>query len=153
MAETKKNITFTKRSIPIPADYRPLYKIGHILLILSVSSRGGKASLMKIHFLSWAIKSKRNSETVMNWIKTDFKQDFHIWGIEPTVNRALTLAAADQLILESGGQYELAERGKQYIKLVMKDGGIYEDEIAFLNKVGKSLITEAKIQELSKKLF
>ncbi len=100
-----------------------------------------------------AIKSKRNIETVRQWIKVDFNLDFHIWGIEPTVNRALHLAAADELIIEEKGLYQIAPKGRNLIKLMFTDIAIYLDERKFLNELGKATITEGKIQSLSGKLF
>ncbi len=58
MAGIAQHIRFTKRAIPIPPDYRPLYKIGHILIILAISSRAGKSSLMRLHFLCWPSRVK-----------------------------------------------------------------------------------------------
>lgn len=153
MNETFKYIKFTSRTIPIPADYRPLYKIGHVLLILHLSSRGGKASLMKLHFLSWAIKSKKNIAIVKGWIKNNFKNDFHIWGIEPTVNRALVFASADNLIKDDGGVFALTERGTALVKSIIKDKETFADEKAFLEEIGKTEITEGKINDLSKQLL
>lgn len=153
MNENIKHIKFTSRTIPIPADYRPLYKIGHILLILHLSSRGGKASLMKLHFLSWAIKSRKNIGTVKEWIKRDFKNDFHIWGIEPTVNRALSFAKADNFLKEEGGSFELTERGIVLVKSIMKDKEVFVEEKVFLLDIGKTEITENKINQLSKQLL
>jgi len=153
MSDLNQYLRFTKKTIPIPADYRPLYKIGHILLSLHICSRGGKASLMKLHFLSWAIKSRRNIEIVRGWVKDNFNNDFHIWGIEPTVNRALMLATADQLISIDNAHYKIAPKGNQYMKLILKDESIYIEEKKFLEELGKSTITEAKIELLSRKLL
>src|ERR1044072_8165387 len=113
MKSNIQHISFRKKSIPIPTDYRPLYKIGHIVLILAMACRGNKASIMKIHFLSWAIKSVQNVAVVQSWINNNFRNDFHIWGISPTVNRALEYAIWDGFIENIGGHIKLTERGVQ----------------------------------------
>lgn len=153
MSENLKYLKFTSRTIPIPADYRPLYKIGHILLILHLSSRGSKSSLMKLHFLSWAIKSKKNTEVVREWIKKNFQNDFHIWGIEPTVNRALLFASADNFLKDDGGSFVLTDRGTNFVKSIIKDNELFIEEKKFLSEIGKGVITEIKISELSKQLL
>lgn len=147
------HLSFTKRAIPIPADYRPLFKIGHILLILSLSCRGNKSSLMRLHFFCWAIKSEGNMSTVNDWIKNNFNKDFHIWGIEPTVNRAIVFAAAEQLIEDSGGDYSLTSKGENLSKLIQKDKLLFPSEKAFLVGVGKNTITELRIKELMSKFI
>ncbi len=153
MPAQQEHIRFTKRTIPIPADYRPLYKIGHILLILHFTCRGGKGSLMKLHFLAWAIKSKRNIHTVREWVKTNFTADFHIWGVEPTVNRALLLAISDKMIREEKGGFVIEPRGLSYVQLILDEKMMVADEREFLVELGKNSITEAKIKELSLKMF
>jgi hypothetical protein len=137
-------LSFNKKNTPIPADYRPLYKIGHIIMILATGCRGNKSSLMKLHFLAWAIKNKTNIQTVQEWINHDFKSDFHIWGVEPTVNRALLFAAADGFIVNSGNEYILTDRGMTLFKLIKDNKELFTIEKAFLEKIGKNGVTEQK---------
>jgi hypothetical protein len=148
-----QQLSFKTRRIPIPADYRPLYKIGHLILILAIACRGNKASLMKLHFLSWAIKSKQNIDTVQSWIQDDFKNDFHIWGISPTVNRALAYATADDIVENRGGEIILKNKGEQFFKLIKTDPELFNTEIVFLNSIGKNGITEQRIKNLTAKFF
>lgn len=146
-------IRFTKRAIPIPADYRPLYKIGHILLILFMSCRSGKASMMKLHFLCWTIKTKANTLTVHGWIRNKFSNHLHIWGIEPTVNRALTFAVSDDLIENEGADFIITAKGKDLVKAILKDKELFIREKEFLSGIGKNTITESQISQLAKKFF
>jgi len=41
--------------MPIAAELRPDWKISTLLLILQISSYGGKSSLKRLHVLNWAI--------------------------------------------------------------------------------------------------
>jgi hypothetical protein len=148
-----KNLSFTKRNIPIPADYRPLYKIGHIVLILFLSCRSSKATLMKLHFLCWTLKTKMNMTTVQGWIKNNFNSELHIWGIEPTVNRALKFAIADGLIEDHVGEFVLTERGVVLAKAIIKDKELFMLEKVFLQSIGKNIITEQRIKDLSQKFI
>ncbi|WP_261511692.1 hypothetical protein [Chryseobacterium paludis] len=148
-----QGLSFTKRAIPIPADYRPLYKIAHILLILHLSSRSGKSSMMKLHFLCWAIKTKANTSIVNGWIGDKFSSHLHIWGIEPTVNRALTFATADDLIENIGADFVITFKGKELAKAILKDKELFVREKEFLSAIGKNTITESQITQLSNKFF
>lgn len=153
MEGTIHGLSFVKRDIPIPADYRPMYKIGHVLLILHICCRAGKASMMKLHFLSWAIKTKRNIAIVSEWVRNDFSNHLHVWGVEPTVNRALTFAVAEGLVFNVGGDFIISEKGISLIKSIMKDKEVFKKEKAFLITIGKSTITEQKVRELAGKFF
>lgn len=148
-----KHLSFHKRNISIPADYRPLYKIGHIILVLFLACRSNKASLMKLHFLCWTIKSKINLSQVTQWIENDFKNDYHIWGVEPTVNRALIYAVAEGFIKLSDGAYALTDKGINLYKLIKKDTDLFVSEKIFLESVGKNGISEQRIKDLSSKFL
>jgi len=148
-----RHLSFTKRNISIPADYRPLYKIGHVVLVLFLACRSNKASLMKLHFLCWAIKSQRNLLQVQQWLKNDFRSDFHIWGVEPTVNRALIYAVAEGFVSLNDGGYSLTAHGITLYKLMKKDKELFKEEKAFLENIGKNGISEQRIKDLSSKFL
>jgi hypothetical protein len=148
-----RNLSFTKRNISIPADYRPLYKIGHIVLILFIACRSSKASLMKLHFLCWAIKTNKNLSQVQRWMQNDFKSDYHIWGVEPTVNRALVYAVAEGFIVLSDGGYTLTDTGINLYKLMRKEKDLFFGEKEFLESIGKNGISEQRIKDLSSKFL
>jgi len=148
-----QGLSFTKRAIPIPADYRPLYKIAHILLILHLSCRTGKSSMMKLHFLCWTIKTKVNTSIVTGWIQDKFSSHLHIWGIEPTVNRALIFAAADNLIENVGADFIITSKGRNLAKVILQDKELFVREKEFLSTIGKNTITESQITQLANKFF
>ena len=109
--------------------------------------------MMKLHFVSWAIKSKRNIQTVEEWIKTNFKSDYHIWGVEPTVNRALLYGKGEGLIENILGDYALTEKGLRFYKAIKDNKDLFEEEKAFLESIGKNGITEQRIKDLTSKFF
>jgi len=145
------HIKFSKKSIPIPAEYRPTYKISQIILILKLSCIGNKASLLKLHLLSWALKSIDNIKTLLDLVNSDFAENLKTWGIEPALNRALSYAVAEQLIKIEKGKYLLTERGDDFFNQIIKNGEVLDIEIKFLKQLGKRSITDNKIITLSKK--
>lgn len=148
-----KHITFVKREISIPADYRPMYKIGHLVLILNMACWSNKATLMKLHFLSWAIKSTKNMGLVKSWIENEFKSDYHIWGMEPTVNRAVTFMVAEGIAEQIGGEYCITEKGVELFKKMKKDKELFVPEKNFLSQIGKTTVSEKIIKQLVSKFF
>lgn len=148
---TIKNITFSKKPISIPADYRPAYKIAQICLILKYACIGEKSSLLKFHLISWAFKSIENRQALLSFITDPSKSDLSVWGIEPTLNRALHIAVADEFCSYKNANYKLENKGLEFTKKIEEDGDILIDEIALLKQIGKRGITEKSIQDLTNK--
>ncbi|MGF7141548.1 hypothetical protein [Roseimarinus sediminis] len=148
---TIKNITFSKKPISVPADYRPAYKIAQICLILKHSCIGEKSSLLKLHLITWAFKSIENRQTLLAFISNSNNSDLSVWGIEPTLNRALHLAVADNFCSYQKANYKLEEKGLEFVKKIEEDGDILTDEISLLKQIGKKGITEKSIQNLTNK--
>jgi len=147
-----KKLSFTKRPIPIPADYRPMYKIAIIVLILKFCCRSDKASLLKLHLFSWALASKKHTVLLTDYISRDFEGEFSVWGIEPALNRALQLATAEKICdVVDGKNYQMsADRGLAFFNMIMSDKDLLVDEKAFLKFVGKNTITDGRINAMTK---
>ena len=145
-----KKLTFNKKPIPIPADYRPMYKIGLIVLIMRLCCRGDKSTLLKLHLLSWALKSKANTYKLKNYITSNYKTELSVWGIEPALNRALQFAIADNIceIIE-GKNYRLTKKGIKFFKMIETENELYDSEKSFLNFIGKNNLTEKRINSIS----
>lgn len=148
---TIKNITFSKKPISLPVDYRPAYKIAQICLILKYACVGEKSSLLKLHLISWAFKSIENRQTILTFITDPKNSDLSVWGIEPTLNRALHIAVADGFCSYKNANYNLENRGLEFTNKIEQDGDILIDEIALLKQIGKKGITEKLIQDLTNK--
>ncbi|MCD4818050.1 MAG: hypothetical protein K8S23_05120 [Candidatus Cloacimonetes bacterium] len=152
MIKTKiSHIKFSKKPIPLPAEYRATYKISQIVLILKLSCSGNKASLLKLHLLSWALKSDVNRRKLLDFIRSNFKEDFKTWGIEPALNRALSYAIAEELCKIEKGNYLLTEKGNLFYSKIINSSEVLNIEIDFLKQLGKRKITDNKILALSKK--
>lgn len=146
-----KHLSFTKRPIPIPAEYRPSYKIAQICFMLKYSCVSSKSSLLKLHLLSWALKSPKNRNTVLELIHNNYESAFSTWGIDPAVNRALHIAVAESYCSYLKGKYKLTSKGLIFIETIEQDRSILTEEISFLKQVGKKTLTENRLSSLSKK--
>jgi len=147
-----KRLSFSKRPIPIPADYRPMYKIALVVLILRICCRSNKASLLKLHLFSWALTSKRHSQLLTDFVNSNFRNDFSVWGIEPALNRALQLATAEKICeLSDGKSYKLTDdRGIKFYDMLMDDKDLLVDEKSFLSSMGKNTITDTRIDSMTR---
>lgn len=149
MNNKESHITFTRRPIPLYPSYRPMYKVSLILLVLYLNGYGGKASLLKLHLFSWALKSKKNLEFLQDYAIGGIKENINFFGIELNLNRALNLAVANKLINFAEGNYCLMEAGKKFAEYIVKTEDLFVSEKQILKTIGKN-IPEKKINELIK---
>jgi hypothetical protein len=143
------NMKFTKRPVAISADYRPTFRITLIALALFLCSREKRASLLKLHLFSWAMKSQENMDSILRLLINNNSHSIHSWAIEPSLNRALNLGVSEKVFKKEGKSYLLTKKGIQLAELVMVDSELMDKEKIFLQKVGKSL-TEKKVLQISK---
>lgn len=146
-----KKLSFKSQPIPIPADYRPLYKIGIIVLILRLCCRSETANLLKLHLFSWALATEENLLKLQKYIYSDFQAELSVWGIEPALNRALIFAVAENICeVIDGKKYKLTEKGVKFFKMINKESDLFEKEKEFLQLIGKNTITDKRINQISK---
>ncbi len=151
MSNQIKNVQFSKKPIPIPVDYRPTYKIAHIVLILKLTCIGNKSSLLKLHLMNWALKNDNHKDQIINLINSNYNTDITVWGIEPAMNRALVFCVAENLCTMEGGKYKLTEKGDRFYTSIIVDKELFADEREFLTYIGKTKITEHRIETIANK--
>lgn len=87
----------------------------------------------------------------MSFIANPNNSELTVWGIEPTLNRALHIAVADNFCSYSDANYKLERKGLEFIKMIEDSRDILVEEIEFLKLIGKRGITEKSIQDLTSK--
>lgn len=145
-----KRLSFVKRPIAIPPDYRPMFKLAQIVLILGLCSRSNKSTLLKLHLFSWALKSTENSLKLKKWVDNNFTLDIEVWGIEPTLNRAIQYALAENICERIKTSVSLTSKGLCLFEKIESDKTLLIQEKILLNHVGKR-ISDKKINQLSNK--
>jgi hypothetical protein len=135
----EKFISFTERATPLYPNYRPMYKVSQILMVLYYNGFAGKASLLKLHLFSWGLKSTENLDTLKTFVTSNFKNKLHFFGIESTLNRALNLAYAEKLIDFKNGSYSLLEKGRNFAESIDKDDSLFISEKHVLKLIGKKI--------------
>jgi hypothetical protein len=146
--EKQHAFRFKRRPMAIAADFRPDWKIGTLLLILHLSSYGGKSSLKRLHILNWALRSAKNRmefEQVKEHQQPLFSFQFRF---EPALGRAIHLAVGEKLVEWVGGdRLKITAKGKGWITDILKDDSVMRDEREFLERIGKT-ITEPLATEM-----
>ena len=147
--EAIKSFTFKTESMSIPAELRPLHKIGLILLFLKLNSTSSTSSILKIQFLNWVLKSKYLKARLIN--ETDGKESTYELSVvhhDPAVNRAVQYAIAENLIsLEKMGKIKLTDSGLKVADKMIADEDIFLEEKGYLKKLGKR-VSEVKVKSV-----
>lgn len=143
----KTNVKFSERPNPIPYNYRLTYKLSQLCLILGLSSiRGGGSSMTRIQILASALMSDKEMEHLIDLIEGTSKN--YVVRYDPTVIRAMKYSIYDKLVIQQGnGKYKLTEKGKSFIRQILKDEILMEREKKFLTKYSKKL-SETMINSL-----
>lgn len=141
-----KNIVFNKRPIVIPVDYRPIYKLTQIVLILKICCRDEKSSLPKLHLFVWAMKNEDNMQELINVVNSNFNETIDVWSMEPALIRALDYALQESICEAKDGKIKLTSKGSLFYNKIQRDNNILWKERTFLNVV-KKRFTEERIQK------
>jgi hypothetical protein len=142
-------LNFLRKRMPVLPEYRPMYKIGMVLLILQMCSIGGKSSLIRLHLFNWALKDSRRIMILEQSIKVK-ELLIGVWGVDPALNMALGYAISEKLISKmDNGSYSITPKGKVFVSKpeVIK---LFNHEIKSLKLIGKS-ITESMITKIAQR--
>lgn len=147
MSERLAHLRFKRRPSPVMAEHRPLYKIGQLLLILHLASRGGRSRLPRLHLFNWALKEevRRNQLLVAAQRKA---LGVAAWGFDPALAIAIRFAIGEGLLDETTTGYGLSDAGVIFARELVKDPELFAQEKKFLREVGKE-ITEIMVEEVA----
>jgi hypothetical protein len=138
----------------IAAELRPDWKIGALLLILHLSSRGGKSSLRRLHILNWALRSSKNRaefEQVREHQQPLFSFQFRF---EPALGRAINLAVGEKYVeWVSGNRLQITSKGQRWVKDILKDESVMQEERDFLERIGKDITEGIAMEMITVKIF
>ena len=138
-------LTFHRKPMPLMAEHRPIYKITQLLLVLYLSSRGKKSSLIRLHLFSWVLKDEIRKKMLLESANQN-QILFGVWGVDPAVNISLQYAEAEGLISKSGLSYKLTQDGAKYVSEIDSDMA-FKDDYFFLQSIG-SKITEGMVENI-----
>ena len=138
-------LTFQRKPMPLMAEHRPIYKITQLLLVLYLSSRGKKSSLIRLHLFSWVLKDEIRKKMLFESANQN-QILFGVWGVDPAVNISLQYAEAEGLIIKSGLSYKLTQDGIKYVSEIDSEIA-FKDDYFFLQSIG-SKITEGMVENI-----
>lgn len=139
---------FERKAMPVIPEHRPMYKICQILLILNISSTGGKSSLIRLHLFNWALKDKSRLKMLVSSSQSG-AISFGVWGIDPVLNMALNFGAAEGLIKKINTGFQITHTGKNFLNKGNIQG-LFGDDAERLTLIGKS-ITEQMVKDVARR--
>lgn len=142
------NLLFERRASPVLVEHRPLYKICQLLLVLHISSRGGKSSIPRLHLFNWALK-RQDRIQVLTKAASERVLRLNAWGFDPAVAFAIRYALAEQLVHAVSSSYQISDKGRSFIAEVLSDQNAFVSERAFLAAIGKH-ISENMVETVAK---
>jgi hypothetical protein len=146
--ELKTNFLFRRQPVAIPADLRPIWRIGLIVLLLNNCCKGGRTSFARLHVLNWGIRSKKNRHDLQAVIKGVIAPDAVIVRFEPFLNRAVDFAIGEGLVrLVDGKNLELSTKGRELAINIHQIESLYTLEKQFMEAIRNNL-TESLIKKM-----
>lgn len=148
MNDVFTKLKFQRRPAPVIAEYRPMYKIVQILLILHIASRAGRSKLLRLHLFNWALKAADRTKQLID-AASQRKLRVAAWGFDPALAIAVRYAIADELIRETQTGYEITDNGTEFAKAICKLSDLFAADKKALERIGKG-ITEIMVEEIAK---
>lgn len=140
---------FTRKPMPITAELRPDWKMASLVLILQLSSRGGKSSLKRLHVLNWAMRSRKFREEFEGMRDNPLPLFGFSVRFEPAFSRAIDFAAAEQFVSwVNGNRLQITAKGRKWAAQMLEDESFMRDEREFLSRIGKSVTEDAAARVL-----
>lgn len=143
-----RHLRFVRRPSPVLVEHRPLYKITQLLLVLHMSSRGGKSTLPRLHLFNWALKSTERIQKLVDAARVR-ALNMTAWGFDPALAIAIRFAVAEDLVEPTSTGYQLTEKGRSFIAEVLKEASAFAPERKLLTQIGKD-ITEGMVETVAK---
>ena len=141
-------LAFNVRPAPVLPEHRRMYKISQILLVLELSSRGGKSTLPRLQLFNWAMKSRDRQERLATAAKNQ-SLNVQAWGFDPALSIALRYAVAEMLVNSVPTGYQITDRGKLFVEDIEKDPDLMRQEKEVLKRIGKA-VTEGMVDAVAK---
>jgi hypothetical protein len=143
--------TFHQRPTSLEPQFRVIWGLSILVLILYICSHGKKSSVSRLHFLSWAVRSAENRENLIELLENRHSPLAALVQYDPSFDRAIAYALAEKLVeTDNGKTICLATNGQALAKQIIKTESCLEEEKDFLKQKGV-LVKEEQVKIFLKK--
>jgi len=143
-----ETLTFNPKPHPLAASLRPIYRIALIALVLKTNCRNNTASLLKLQFFNWILKSTSLQKLIEDRINQQSVFALELIHIDPMINLALRYAFAENIIsITNSSKYKLTDKGHEFVDRILKDEqSILTTEQELLIRIGQR-ISEVRLRK------
>jgi hypothetical protein len=135
---------FHQRPTPLEPQFRVIWGLSILVLILYICSHGKKSSISRLHFLSWAVRSAENRENLVELLENRHSPLTALVQYDPSFERAIEYALAEKLVeTDNGKTIRLVSDGKALAQQIIATENCLDEEKDFLSQKGV-LVTEGK---------
>jgi hypothetical protein len=146
--ELRVAFLFRRRPVSIPADLRPAWRIGLILLLLKKCCRQSRTSLTRLHVLSWGFVSPEGRSQLIAAATGTLSPDSLVIRFEPFLLQAVDYAVGERLIRrKGGGTIELTEAGLRLADEIDGDDSAFTAEKAVMTAI-RTRVTENLVKQM-----
>jgi hypothetical protein len=147
--ELRVPFIFRQRPVSLPADLRPAWRIGLIVLLLKKCCRQGRTSLTRLHVLSWGFVSPEGRSQLLAAAAGTLSPDSLVIRFEPFLLQAVDYGVGEGLIhRDGGGKIKLALAGMRLAEELDADESAFASEKAVMETL-RTRVSE----DLVKRMF
>ncbi len=146
--QLETEFTFRQRPMAIPADLRPGWRIGLIVLLLKNCCRAHKSSFARLHVLSWGFRTATGRRQLMDAAEGRVAPDAILARVEPFLNQAVDYAIGEGLVRrDEGGRIELTDPGRQFALELEATPEVFREEKLYISQI-RSKVTESLVDRM-----
>lgn len=145
-----ERFSFVERPIPVPGDLRLSWRVPVVLLMLH-HSRQNKASLIKLHVINDAVRTRAGAENLLQSAKGQLPSPLWLPRIEPAFARAIDFANGDGFVswvnTTNGAGLLLTDKATSLVSKVSEMSEVLVEEKRLISELA-SRVTESFAKSL-----
>lgn len=146
LADDIEKIRLINRPIAVPYNYRIMYKLAQLALIMGECCRKKGCSMQKLQMLSMGLTSKREMDQLEAFVNNRLR--YPLIRYDPTVNRAVLFALSEKIIVrQSNNLFRLTPKGKTFYSEIAADHQMLIVEKEEIKRISEKL-TEDQIKNV-----
>jgi hypothetical protein len=146
--ELRTPFVFRRRPVAIPADLRPAWRIGLLVLLLKKCCRGHRTSLARLHVLSWGFRSVEGRQQLLAAVQGHLSPDSLVVRFEPFLVQAVDFALGEGLVRRDGGnKIELTPAGETLAEELESTEMAFAAEKNLMGQI-RTKVTEDLVQKM-----
>lgn len=135
-------ISFVQRPSPVPHTWRPMWRVGLLVLVMYLVEKGKGTSFLKLAIINWGLRSP---EATLRWLNNSSGPSEAPIRYEPNFMRALDVGVGEGLLTkDKNGKLHLTQAGLE-LAVTISQSDVYRRERAILEQLGN--VSENRVRQ------